>query len=98
MKKLVCLAFGMSLALTVSASAEQRGGTVNGPIVTTAFVNNYNPYTQNINRSPAPGFMYEPLVIYNFRQNKIEYRLATSFEYADDLLSVTYHLREGLKW
>lgn len=98
MKRLLYVALGISLLWTSSAFAQKKGGTVNGPIVTTAFVENFNPYTQNINRSPAPGFIYEPLVVYNFRQNKIEYRLATSFEYSDDLMSVTYHLREGLKW
>ena len=98
MKRLLYVALGISLLWTSSAFAQKKGGTVNGPIVTTAFVENFNHYTQNINRSPAPGFIYEPLVVYNFRQNKIEYRLATSFEYSDDLMSVTYHLREGLKW
>jgi peptide/nickel transport system substrate-binding protein len=98
MKKLVCLVLGLSLLISVPAFAQKRGGTVAGPVITTAFVENFNPYTQNINRSPAPGFMYEPLMVYNFRQNKIEYRLATAFEYSDDLMSITYTLREGVKW
>lgn len=98
MKKYVTLVLAVSLVLAFSAVAQEQGGTINGPIVTTAFVENFNPYTQNPNRSPAPGFMYEPMVVYNYLQNTIEYRLAESFEYADDLLSITYHLREGLKW
>jgi peptide/nickel transport system substrate-binding protein len=84
--------------MSVPAFAQKQGGTLSGPIITTAFVENFNPYTQNPNRNPAPGFMYEPMVVYNFRQDSIEYRLADSFEYSDDLMSITYHLREGLKW
>ncbi|RMH69383.1 MAG: ABC transporter substrate-binding protein [Gemmatimonadetes bacterium] len=86
------------LMFSIPLFAQKRGGTIDGPVLTIAFIENFNPYTQNVNRSPAPGFIYEPLVVYNFRQNRIEYRLAEHFEYSDDLLSITYYLREGLRW
>ena len=98
-KKLGALLLGASLLMGSQAvAAEKKGGTLVGPVVTTSMVRNFNPYTQNVNRSPAPGLMYEPLLVYNFRQNKIEYRLATAFEYSDDLMSITYTIRDGAKW
>ena len=40
-----------------------------------------------------------PLAIFNrLAGNKWEYRLAQSFELADDLKSITFTLRDGLKW
>ena len=98
MKKFVCLLVGIALLVSVSAFAQQQGGTVNGPVITTAFVENFNPYTQDANRNPARGFIYDVLVVYNTRQGTIEYRLAESMEYSEDLLSLTYHLRKGVKW
>ena len=59
---------------------------------------NYNPL------SPAPidgtlEFIYEPLVLYdNLDGGQPTYWLATGSEYADDLLSVTFTLREGVLW
>ena len=49
--------------------------------------------------SPAQVFIYEPLAIFNrLAGNKWEYRLAESFELADDLKSISFTLRDGLKW
>jgi len=98
MKKRICLVLALSLLLAFSALGQKQGGTLNGPVITTAFVENFNPFTQDANRNPARGFMYDVLVVYNVRQNTVDYRLATSLEYSDDLLSITYHLREGVKW
>ena len=44
-------------------------------------------------------FIYEPLVIFNDMQGgKPVYRLATHYAFSDDLKSVTFDLREGVKW
>ena len=44
-------------------------------------------------------FIYEPLVIFNDMQGgKPVYRLATHYEFSKDLKSVTFDLRDGVKW
>lgn len=101
MKKLVCALSILLMSFVAAPSfAQKQGGTLTGPIITTTFVKNLNPFTQhtNQNRNPAPGFIYEPLVVYDFRNNSIHYRVAESFEYSDDLMSITYKIRKGLKW
>lgn len=65
----------------------------------TAWVENFNPYSTATVVPSAEDFMFEPLVIFNVLQGgKPEYRLAESFTYGDDLKSVTFKLRDGLKW
>ena len=66
---------------------------------TTTFVRNFNPFGQTSARYTTLDFMYEPLVVFNRLQgNTPHYRLAESYELADDLQSITFTLREGLKW
>ncbi len=66
---------------------------------TTTFVRNFNPFGQTSARYTTLDFMYEPLVVFNrLKGNEPHYRLAESFELADDLMSITFVLREGLKW
>lgn len=98
MKKVVLLIVGISLCFAYSAFAQKRGGTLVGPVIVTSFIKNFNPFTQNPNANPAHGFIYETLLVYNFRQNKIEYLLSTGFEYSKDLMSITYKIRKGVKW
>lgn len=70
------------------------------PAHTDAMVENYNP------NNPGPGaqqrtrdFTYEPLWIDNvWHPGEHEDALAVSWSVGDDLKSVTYKLREGVKW
>ncbi|WP_421951212.1 ABC transporter substrate-binding protein [Pelagibacterium sp.] len=65
----------------------------------TAWVENYNPFNTTTVLPTVIDFMYEPLVIFNALQGGTpEYRLAESYEYSDDLLTLTFTLREGLTW
>lgn len=65
----------------------------------TTFVRNFNPFSQTSARQSTLDFMYEPLVIFNrFDDNKPNFRLAESYQIADDLMSITFTLRDGLKW
>ena len=66
---------------------------------TTTFVRNFNPFNQTSARATTKDFIYEPLAIFNrLAGAKWEYRLAESHELADDLKSISFTLREGLKW
>jgi peptide/nickel transport system substrate-binding protein len=65
----------------------------------TAWVENYNVFNRTTVLPTVEDFLYEPLVVFNALDGgKPNFRLAESFEYADDLKSVTFKLRDGLKW
>jgi len=87
----------LALAMTVPASA-QTVLTLSSE-QTTTFVRNFNPFNQTSARATTKDFIYEPLAIFNrLAGAKWEYRLAESFELADDLTSISFTLRDGLKW
>ena len=77
------------------ANEVKQGGTLTVPIINTGFVENFNPYTTG---SLFDGVLYEPLMMFNIKTGNVEYRLAESAEYSDDLKTVTVKLRKGLTW
>ncbi len=63
-----------------------------------SLIRNFNPYAVS-RLHTARDFIFEPLVIFNeLKGNVPEYRLATGYTMSDDLLSITFDLREGVKW
>mgnify|MGYP002775772162 CR=1 FL=1 len=65
----------------------------------TSWVRNFNPFDLAGRRQSTMDFIYEPLVIFNADDGgKPIWRLATGFKFADDLKSITYTLRDGVKW
>jgi peptide/nickel transport system substrate-binding protein len=97
---LVVLVLALTGAGLTGAQEEiPRGGTV---VVSEGqqapFVANFNPYAPDPTRWSRSS-IYEPLVIFN-PVNAVEPTpwLADSYEYAEDLMSLTYHLHEGIKW
>ncbi|MDA9558232.1 ABC transporter substrate-binding protein [Vibrio sp.] len=83
---------------SIAAAAERSELTIY-PKEFTTFVRNFNPYLGATNLHTTTDFIYEPLVVFNEMQgNKPVFRLAEDFKMADDLLSVTFDLREGVKW
>ena len=51
----------------------QNRGITDCSIITPAFTENFNPFTNGDN---IKGLMFEPLLVYNAMAGKIEYRLA----------------------
>lgn len=85
--------------VSVAQDATPRGGTVvisQGQ--TTPWVRNFNPYSPNpIHWSQ--GIVYEPLLVFNPVEGGVATPwLATGYEYAEDLMSVNFTLREGVMW
>jgi peptide/nickel transport system substrate-binding protein len=86
------------------APAEEAGGMVYGGILPATMGSggphqiDFNPYSPN-RTSMARGMIYEPLLIFDTAVG-VEpiYWLATGYEFSDDLTSITYNLREGVKW
>lgn len=96
--RLILAASAMALMLAAVPANAQAVLTVSSE-QTTTWVRNFNPFNQTSARATTKDFIYEPLAIFNrLAGNKWEYRLAESFELADDLKSISFTLREGLKW
>ena len=69
------------------------------PRQVTAWVQNFNPFNQTTKLPTTLEFVYEPLVIFNAMQGgKPYYRLAESHAFSDDLMTLTFNLRKGVKW
>ena len=69
------------------------------PVHSDAMIENYNPYNLSGPHAYVQDFAYEPLWIDNvWHPDKDFPALATSYEIAPDLTSVTYHLAQGVKW
>ncbi|MDB5535997.1 MAG: peptide transporter substrate-bindinhypothetical proteinotein [Devosia sp.] len=96
--KVILAASAMVLAMAAAPASAQAVLTVSSE-QTTTWVRNFNPFNQTSARATTKDFIYEPLAIFNrLAGNKWEYRLAENFELADDLKSITFTLRDGLKW
>jgi len=99
--KLMIVGVALIGALSGNASAEEKrqGGTLTLVFGehNADYVKNFNPF--GVPLYSTPHFMFEPLVVYNIMHGgEAVPRLAEKFAYADDLQSVTYTLRSGLKW
>jgi peptide/nickel transport system substrate-binding protein len=89
----------LSLGVVVAQDNIPRGGTVVINRENSAgWVRNFNPFAPQPLVSTTE-IMYDSLVVYNpVDGGEPTPWLATGSEYSDDLLSVTFHLREGVLW
>lgn len=100
MKKLclsIAIASLVSTGAVNAAGKHAQGGTLTVPIITQTFVEDFNPYS-GAQADMVSGTMYEPLYVINTLKGEIDWRLAESYTYADDLMSMTIKLRSGLTW
>ncbi len=59
---------------------------------------NFNPYSPSP-RHGTTNFVYEPLIVFNPADGGLPtWWLATDAQYSEDLLSLTFTLRDGVKW
>lgn len=98
---LVCLMVVLSTALVINAQDDPvtpRGGTVVTSTGEQLIGQNFNPYAADP-LDFSQGFVYEQLYIYNPVDGGVATPwLATGHEYSEDLMSVTFTLREGVLW
>lgn len=84
---------------TVAQEAIPRGGTVvisEGQ--TTPFFRNFNPFAPEPTRWTVYS-IFEPMLVFNpVEGGAATPWLATSYAYSEDLLSISFTLREGVKW
>ncbi|WEK03615.1 MAG: ABC transporter substrate-binding protein [Candidatus Devosia phytovorans] len=98
-KRLTILTTFALLGTASTAFAQEEVIMRMAPVHTDAHVENYNPYNLSGPQAYVQDFAYEPLWIYNVWHPEADFpALATSFDIAEDLKSVTYHLREGVVW
>lgn len=103
MTRISWIAAASVLALMTAAPAQAQEASGNVLTLaaeqTTTFVRNFNPFGQTSARYTTLDFIYEPLVVFNrLKSNAPTFRLAESYELADDLKSITFVLRPDLMW
>ena len=93
----IALPLSVSLLMSTPSALAESTITVVSKF-STAWTQNYNPFTKN--RLPSVRhFMFEPLVVYNtIKGGTPHWRLATGYKYSNDYTVVTYTLRKGVKW
>ncbi|MBL1241774.1 MAG: ABC transporter substrate-binding protein [OCS116 cluster bacterium] len=94
-----CAAIAVSAIAPSVVVAADKSELVIVPRQVTAWVRNFNPFNQTTRLPSTLGFIYEQLVIFNaMKGGKPEYRLAEGHSYSDDLKTLTFNLRKGVKW
>jgi len=99
---IVALALLLMLGISVSFAQDStipRGGTVQVNQENSAgWVRNFNPFAPGA-LTQTTHIIYDPMVVYNpVDGGKPTYWLATGSKYSDDLKSVVFTLRDGVKW
>ncbi|HKF36954.1 MAG TPA: ABC transporter substrate-binding protein, partial [Ktedonobacteraceae bacterium] len=64
---------------------------------TNAYTQNFNPYSPGV-IGGTPGLIYETLLYVNRLDGTVKPWLASSYDLASDAQSITFHLRQGVKW
>ena len=88
---------GVMAGQAMAAGEHAQGGTLTVPIITATFVEDFNPFSQ-AQIDLVRGTMFEPLFVHNAMAGEINWRLAESFSYSDDLMTWTVKIKDGLTW
>jgi peptide/nickel transport system substrate-binding protein len=75
------------LADYMTVSAEQQA----------TWIRNFNPFVTD-RRFPTLYGIYEPLMVYNTLKGEVVPWLATEFKWGDDNKTLTFAIRDGVKW
>ncbi|NDJ61796.1 MAG: ABC transporter substrate-binding protein [Chloroflexi bacterium] len=100
---LVSLALVLVLSVGFGGALAQDDGIPRGGIVTVSHeafsvvLRNFSPFAPTQNPA-SQAFIYEPLMVWNEVDGEIIPWLATGFVWSDDLLTLTFNIREGVMW
>jgi peptide/nickel transport system substrate-binding protein len=82
-----------------SSSGSKYGGSVTiVPSPNGVFTQNFNPFLANSSRTGTQGMIYETLLMFNRMSGTSQPWLASSYSWSTDATSLTFHLRQGVKW
>lgn len=88
----------ISFGWSVNAASVKRGGIVNVIAEKQGIlIKNFNPFSPKV-LHPVRGCFYEPLVFANAYKGEITPWLAKSFEWSNDLKTITFQLHQHIKW
>lgn len=94
----IASALTLSAQSVVAADLDSLSKVTIIPNHNPSLIRNFNPYAVS-RLHTARDFIFEPLVVFNeLKGNVPEFRLATGYEMSEDLLSITFDLRKGVKW
>ncbi|MBC7813757.1 MAG: ABC transporter substrate-binding protein [Burkholderiales bacterium] len=90
----------LSLGLVAAQDAVPMGGTV---VVEQAgrgqWISNFNPFLSSAISDGTRQVIYDPMIVYDpLDGGEPTWWLGTGYEYSEDLLSITFTLREGVRW
>ncbi|MGR5064114.1 ABC transporter substrate-binding protein [Photobacterium sp. DNB22_13_2] len=95
---LAVVAAASTMFIAPVASAADRAELTMVPKFYPTFVRNFNPYLQT-QLDTTYDFLFEPLVVFNeLKGNEPVMRLAKDYYMSDDLMEVTFEIRDGVKW
>lgn len=95
---LAVIAAASTMLMAPVASAADRTELTMVPKFYPTFVRNFNPFLQT-QLDTVQDFIYEPLVVFNeLKGNEPVMRLAKDYYMSDDLMQVTFEIRDGVKW
>jgi peptide/nickel transport system substrate-binding protein len=95
---LAVVAAAASVLTAPIAAAAERNELTMVPKFFPTFVRNFNPFLQS-QLDTVQDFIYEPLVVFNeLKGNEPVMRLAKDYYMSDDLMQVTFVIRDGVKW
>jgi peptide/nickel transport system substrate-binding protein len=82
-----------------SGSGSKYGGSVTiVPAPNGVFTRNFNPFLANSSRTGTQGMIYETLLMFNRLSGTSQPWLASSYNWSKDATSLTFHLRQDVKW
>lgn len=79
------------------ATCPESDAILNGATILNAIVINFNPFANNPNWPTVKG-IFEPLMVFNTLKSELTPWLAESYSWSEDLKTLTFKLREGVKW
>jgi len=92
----------MLLSACGGGSATTKSGSKNAVLTLTTgpkgdFTNNFSPYAPTATDG-TQGPIYETLLFFNRMDGSVKPWLASSYKFSDDAKSLTFNLRQGVKW
>src|SRR5262245_15956913 len=96
---LLLMVVSVLLAGCGGSNGSKYGGSVTiVPSPNGVFTRNFNPFLANSSRTGTQGMIYETLLMFNRMDGTSVPWLASSYSWSKDATSITFHLRQGVKW